>query len=696
MTNLWTVLYFTLGITLTGLMLVLFKRLFRDKLSARWHYLVWLVLLVRAILPENLRLFSTGFALNTLWISGMKRLRAAVELGRNSLLSTPFGMGGGEISLLKKMPFSAWSLTDRLFAVYLAGVAAVLLYDALLYARLRLEIRKGAAATPSLREKIRKTAEKYDLPTQKSVRICKGIETPFLCGMVRPILVVPESMAETIDEKVLLHEMLHLKHHDVLVNFLLHLLQALNWFNPFVYWLCRIIRNDSEALCDQRALEKLRGEEKREYGMLLLDMADSRCASRIGTTSMANGARNIKTRIGRIADFGRVPKGAAFATACITVVLCLASVSFAYQPQYFDTSKVETAEDLRLTLEDARLFEIPSAEMAISIFYEAFEERDLAKLALTVPQDEFDTYRDWALAEYEAAEDTYHARLDSGTKADYKYRFYDSMKMEDFYLLERKENGSVDGVLQVNEFAEGERPITQHFLHFRIFEETKGNWSIAILKDESRVFDIYGAADYVKYRLKENMAQGAYRQVGDWRVADAAYCRQWGFLFGSSGVLDSLLGINQEMQFNDTLAPFATHAAYLEYTGTALREKQNVLVAIACPQEMKEDEYWESIDSFVVGSGGSSSAGVAWEIISTDEDWDGRISFAEGEDSDNLADAFARLETPYEVRLYTNHKELLETIPLKGGALDAGNNPTKGNNTGKRSTGNNNAGAENK
>ena len=49
MTNLWTVLYFTLGITLTGLMLVLFKRLFRDKLSARWHYLVWLVLAILGI-----------------------------------------------------------------------------------------------------------------------------------------------------------------------------------------------------------------------------------------------------------------------------------------------------------------------------------------------------------------------------------------------------------------------------------------------------------------------------------------------------------------------------------------------------------------------------------------------------------------------------------------------------------------------
>lgn len=688
MTNLWTVLYFTLGITLTGLMLVLFKRLFRDKLSARWHYLVWLVLLVRAVLPENLRLFSTGFALNTLWVSGMKRLRAAVELGRDSLLSTPFGMDGGEVSLLKKMPFSAWSLTDRLFAVYLAGVAAVLLYDALLYARLRLEIRKGAAASPSLQEKIRKTAEKYDLPAQKNVRICKGIETPFLCGMVRPILVVPESMAETIDEKVLLHEMLHLKHHDVLVNFLLHLLQALNWFNPFVYWLCRIIRNDSEALCDQRALERLRGAEKREYGMLLLEMADSRCASRIGTTSMANGARNIKTRIGRIADFGRVPKGAAFATACITVVLCLASVSFAYQPKYFDTSKVETAEDLRLTLEDARLFEIPSAEMAISILYEAFEERDLAKLALTVPQEEFDTYRDWALAEYEAAEYPSNACLLYGTKADYKYRFYDSMKTEDFYLLNQQADGSMDGIMQVNEFPADAETVTQHFLHLRIFEETKGNWSIALSEDESRASDTYGAMDYVEYRLKQKPTQGAYRQVGDWKVTDVTYCRQWGFLFGGSFTIDSLFGTNQEMQFNETLAPFATHAAYLEYTGTALKEKQSVLLAVICPQEMSEDEYWESIDSLQVGSGGSSSAGVAWDVISTDADWDGRIDLVNSENSDNLADAFARLEKPYEVRLYTNHKELLETIPLKGGALDAGSNFT-GNNTGK------NAGTEN-
>lgn len=90
-----------------------------------------------------------------------------------------------------------------------------------------------------------------------------------------------------------------------------------------------------------------------------------------------------------------------------------------------------------------------------------------------MPQEEFDTYRDWALAVYKAAEDTYHARLDSGTKADYTYRFYDSMEMEDFYLLDEQADGSMDGIMQVNELSGGE---IRHpaFPALPYFEETEG------------------------------------------------------------------------------------------------------------------------------------------------------------------------------------------------------------------------------
>ena len=670
MTNLWTVLYFTLSITLTGLMLVLFKRLFQDKLNARWHYLVWLVLLVRAILPANVKIFSTGFALNNIWMEPVKKLRGTVEMGMESLLSSPFGMGGGDLSLLKG---GTWSLTDKLFVVYIAGVVLFLLYDLLIYGRLRKDIAKGRDGSPALQEKIRNTAEKYDLLVQKKVKVCRDIETPFLCGFFKPVLVIPETMEETIDEKVLLHEMLHLKHRDVLVNVALHFLQALNWFNPFVYWLCRIIRNDSEALCDQRVLEKLEGEEKREYGMLLLNMADSRYASRIGTTSMANGAKNIKTRIQRIVDFGRAPKGAAFATGCITVMLCLASVSFAYEPKYFDTSGVETKEELELLLEDARYFNVSSPEMAVSIFYEAISERDLGKLALTVPQDEFEEYKAWALGEY-IDDDRDGARLAEGTKAEYKYRFYDRMRYEDVYFFARQTDGAVTGALHIVDETEAYRedvPVTERFQYFRVFEENKGNWSVELLEEEHWLFDVYDPG-YINRKLREKMEQGTYTVQGDWKITEAAFCNEWGIGFSGWDMFSFMNDNSQELQFNESLTPMATHAAYLEYTGTALKEESQVLVIFTCPAEITKEELWDGNHfhrDFTVGSSGSSSAGFEWDVIETGPDWDGNLYVRGDKSYESLEEAFRMLSEPYEVRIYSRGGELLETFPLKGGAL---------------------------
>ena len=682
MMNLWTVLYFTLGITLTGGMLLLFKKIFRDKLSARWHYLVWLVLLVRAILPANVRLFSTGFALNTIWMEGMKRIRGMVEMGRNSLLSSPFGMEGGDLFLLKSTPVAAWSVTDMLFVVYLTGVVVVLVYDIVIYGNLRREIKKGREALPSLKEKISAAGEKYDLPKQERVKVCDGFETPFLCGFFKPILVIPKGMEESVDEKVLLHEMLHLKHHDVLVNFALHLLQALNWFNPFVYWLCRVIRNDSEALCDQRALERLEGEEKREYGMLLLGMADRRHASRIGTTSMANGAKNIKTRVQRIADFGRVPKGAAFATGCITVVLCLASVSYAYEPKYFDTSKVETKADLERLLEEARYFDVTSPEMAISIFYEAIDQNDLGKLALVIPQEELESYRDWALEEYDETKKTFGAQLGYGTKADGRYRFYKNKRFDGIYFFSMEEDGSVEGMLHIIDTTKADAyedvPATERFLYFRAYEEEKRNWAVEIQKEESWLYDPE-EYNFVSRMLKARIEQGDYREYGDWKITDVAYCYDWWMRMSGSGTIFQLLDSSAEpLCFNETFKPQATHAVLLEYTGEnypveVWQEEKDAEVPVfyICPAEMTDEEVWdlpEGIGRFEVGQVGSSSDGTGWEVPLITESGD--ISFVNGGiTAESIEEGLTLLDTPYELRIYSQKGKRLETIPLQGGGL---------------------------
>ena len=149
-----------------------------------------------------------------------------------------------------------------------------------------------------------------------------GLKTAFVCGVFRPVLAVPAEGAP--DEKVILHELLHLKHRDALQNVFWCFLRALHWCDPFMQYVFDRVGNDMESLCDQRVLERLEGEERREYGGILLEMASRAYARAPGTSSISNGAKNIARRIEAIARFKLYPRGMALIAACTAVALCAA------------------------------------------------------------------------------------------------------------------------------------------------------------------------------------------------------------------------------------------------------------------------------------------------------------------------------------------------------------------------------------
>ena len=60
--DIWTILEYTASVTVIGLLIWLIKLIFHDKLDARWHYFIWLVLLVRIIVPVSARPVPTPFS----------------------------------------------------------------------------------------------------------------------------------------------------------------------------------------------------------------------------------------------------------------------------------------------------------------------------------------------------------------------------------------------------------------------------------------------------------------------------------------------------------------------------------------------------------------------------------------------------------------------------------------------------------
>ena len=311
MGNIWEFLLQTLTVSLAAAVLLIVKYLLADKLSPRWQYGVWGLLALRALIPAGM----TRQVLLPLpvWVDMWK---TAAERGLGSAYASPWSpLDAG--SVLPLPSGAPRSLTDWLFLVYVLGVLGWLLWKAAAYARLRLVLRRGTPASAEVSARLAAVCEKYGLRPCRAVEV-EGLPTAFVCGVIRPVLALPRGGA---DDKVLLHELLHLKYFDAAQGIFWCLIRALHWCDPFMHYVLDRVGNDLESLCDQRVLERLEGEERREYGGILLGMANAKYARAPGTSSISNGGKNISRRIAAIVRFKLYPRGMALASVCIVLVL---------------------------------------------------------------------------------------------------------------------------------------------------------------------------------------------------------------------------------------------------------------------------------------------------------------------------------------------------------------------------------------
>lgn len=311
MGNIWEFLLQTLTVSLVAAVLLILKYLLADKLSPRWQYGIWGLLALRALIPAGMTR-QVLLPLPT-WVDMCK---TAAERGLASAYAGPWDALDAK-SVLPWPSGSPESVTDWLFVAYALGAAAYLLWKGAAYARLRLALRRGAPASEAVSARLAAVCEKYGLRCSRAVEV-EGLPTAFVCGVFRPVLAVPK---DGVDDKVLLHELLHLKYFDAAQGIFWCLIRALHWCNPFMHYVLDRVGNDLESLCDQRVLERLEGEERREYGSILLGMANAKYARAPGTSSISNGGRNISRRIAAIVRFKLYPRGMALASVCIAVVL---------------------------------------------------------------------------------------------------------------------------------------------------------------------------------------------------------------------------------------------------------------------------------------------------------------------------------------------------------------------------------------
>ena len=372
MTDLWSFLLQTLTAAGAAAFLLVVKYLFRDKLSPRWQFGIWGLLALVLLWPAG----QGGRYVLLNWPLWLETLKTALT-GDYSLIRVvapiplPAPLGGPQTPL------------DVLYLLYVAGVVVLLVWYALTYLRLRLALRRG---TPADDTQLRRVAAQYDLPLCRAVEV-EGLPSAFVCGVIRPVLALPAGQA--VDDKVILHELLHLKYHDAAWGLLICLFRCLHWCNPLLWYCADRAGNDAEALCDQRVLERLEGEDRRDYGIILLSMASGRYARAPGTSSMANGGRNIRERIEAIARFKRYPAGMALASVCVALVLLFPLVLGQGQTLAKANGLGHSDElEFHTAMASARLTPCTTAAGALDAYGKAVIEQNGIYRALCAPIDQ--------------------------------------------------------------------------------------------------------------------------------------------------------------------------------------------------------------------------------------------------------------------------------------------------------------------
>lgn len=101
-----------------------------------------------------------------------------------------------------------------------------------------------------------------------------GPVMPMTFGLLRPKILLPEECLSWRIERrraVLLHELAHVKRHDVASQFLAQLAAAFWWFQPLSWFSRRSLRLESERACDELVLQS--GIKASDYAAELLAIA---------------------------------------------------------------------------------------------------------------------------------------------------------------------------------------------------------------------------------------------------------------------------------------------------------------------------------------------------------------------------------------------------------------------------------------
>lgn len=323
-----------LSLSVSGALLSLliwgWKPLYKNRLNKGWQYYIWIIAVLRFLLP---------FTLDTSIVGGLsERVEAAVI--RNEIFVEPEISIAGNMDHKKTEPVQTdmngnrnatvvaargpFNRYDFLFLIWVIPAIVLFARKMAAYQGFIRYMKAGnrEASDIKILNLLSDWEEKLNIKTKVELYHNSLIDSPMLIGFFRPGIILP---ARKLGDKelsyIFVHELTHYKQRDIFYKWLIQIVVSVHWFNPFVYLLEREVNRSCELSCDEKVLSVLDDSAKREYGDMLISFLKpgNPCRNSLASVTLTEGAEQLKERLRAIRNFRKKSKGTVMAAAVFIV-----------------------------------------------------------------------------------------------------------------------------------------------------------------------------------------------------------------------------------------------------------------------------------------------------------------------------------------------------------------------------------------
>ena len=224
-------------------------------------------------------------------------------------------------------PTPAQRIVAAASILWCAGLAGMALYTLVSYRRLSRRV-KGA---------VRIDGNLYQ---------GAAIPTPFVLGVLRPRIYLPNTLSREDMPYVIAHERAHIRRRDPLWKALGFGLLCIYWFQPLLWLGYALFCRDMELACDEKVASALSPSHRANYSQALLNCSAGRRF--LAACPVAFGEVGVKERVKRVLSFRRPTLRAVLAAVLICAVI---AVCFLTNPVTPEPPKVTVAQ-MSITAED--------------------------------------------------------------------------------------------------------------------------------------------------------------------------------------------------------------------------------------------------------------------------------------------------------------------------------------------------------